>query len=262
MAFAPPPVTMNAQASSSPAAVSSTAVAAPRYTLYSIPISFYAARVRYLVYREPVLASAVTIAAPPAGSLKSDEHLAVNPLGKVPSLAGVADAFSLFESQAIATFLLDEFGLLDQYTHETPKMRARVNLLSAFVDNQISPLNRALYRGMSDEQRTAEVAQIVAQLDVLESLIDSAPYAVGDKLTMADVNLFGVFLLHVWAGPLYFGYRPNDAAVRPKLTSWFETMCKEPAAVQTLGEVHGALEAWREGGRWKKLGVPEVPMSP
>lgn len=190
--------------------------------------------------------------------MKSGEHLSINPLGKVPSLAAVdADEdFVLFESQAIASFLLDEFDLLDSYMHETSQLRARASMLSAFVDNQLSPLNAALYRAMDTGERATKVAELIKQLNILEQLMDAEPYLVSSKLTLADIHLFGVFALYVWAGPKFFGFRPDDVTARPKLTAWYSTMRSEPAAQKVEGEVHGALQAWLEAGRWEKMDIP------
>lgn len=254
MAFTSAPSVSMSAATPPPASAQS---APSSYTLHSIPVSFFAARVRLLIYREPALSSAVTVAAPPGGGMKSGEHLCINPLGKVPSLAATAadDDFVLFESQAIASFLLDEFDLLDAYTHETAQLRARVSMLSAFMDNQLSPLNAALYRAMDSGDRVAKVAELIKQLNVLEQLVDAGPYLVSSKLTLADVNLFGLFALYVWAGPTFFGFRPNDVAARPKLTAWYTTMRSEPAVQKVEEEVHAALQAWLEAGRWEKMGI-------
>lgn len=257
MAFASAPAVSMSAASAGAAA--SAPPPPPTYTLHSIPVSFFAARVRLLIYREPALSSAVTIAPPPGGGLRSGEHLVVSPLGKVPSLAADAadDPFVLCESQAIASFLLDEFGLLDAYTHATPQLRARVRMLSAFVDNHLAPHSGAFYRAMPEERRAAGVAELVRQLDVLERLVDAGPFLVGDRLTLADVDLFALFALYAWCGPRFFGFRPDDAAVRPKLTAWYAAMQAEDAAKKAQGEVYGGLQKWVEGGRWEKLGVPE-----
>lgn len=252
MAFASTPIVMTA---SPPASTSPP----PKYTLYSIPASFFAARVRALIYREPALSSSVTISAPPDNSMKSAAHLSINPLGKIPSLTSdTSPPFNLFESTAIASFLLAEHNLTPSYTYPSPRPAARVTMLSAYIDNHLSPLQTALYKKMSSETREEQIAQLVAQLDILESLVDGAPYLVGDRLTLADISLLGNFALFDWACPRFFGFRPDDREARPKLARWYRAMFQDEGAGRAVGEVQEALEAWRVGGRWEKLGVPEL----
>lgn len=252
-AFAAAPVTMTA----SPSEPSTSPP--PKYTLHSIPVSFFAARVRALIYREPSLSSSVEIVSPPDNSMKSPAHLAINPLGKVPSLSTTSSPpFYLFESTAIASFLLAEHNLTHAYTYPSPRPAARVAMLSAYIDNHLAPLQTALYRAMPAETRAENVKALVAQLDILEGLIDAKPYLVGDKLTLADFNLVGVFALYNWAGPRFFGFNADDEASRPKLKSWYEVMMLDEGTKRAVGEVQDALETWRKGGRWEKLGVVEL----
>ncbi len=72
--------------------------------LYSANLSPYSARARLAIYAKGL---DVEIA-PPPGGLKSPEYLALNPMGKAPSLE-LADGTVIPESEIVVEYLEDAF---------------------------------------------------------------------------------------------------------------------------------------------------------
>ena len=75
--------------------------------------------------------------APPTGGFKSDEYLAINPIGKIPCLV-TDSAMSIPESEVIAEYLEEAFPK----PHLRPKKaeeRAQVRLITRLTDIYLSP---------------------------------------------------------------------------------------------------------------------------
>jgi len=119
---------------------------------------------------------------------KSPDHLARQPLGRVPAL--VDDEGPLFESTAVCLHvgeLFPESGLLaPDGSHE----RARIQQWSIFAMTEIEPpgIDAIRMREAAPEaaaSRAARAAKAVAAVEA--ALSGTPPHLVGDRLTIADI---------------------------------------------------------------------------
>lgn len=120
-------------------------------------------------------------------SSKSPEHLARQPLGRVPALA--FEDGTLFESAAICLQLADlhpESGLAPPLgTRE----RGLVYQWAVFVPAELEPpLIGASFEFRDDpERRRSALGRFVNGREVVANALGDSEYLVGDRLTIADV---------------------------------------------------------------------------
>ncbi|MBD8892202.1 glutathione S-transferase family protein [Roseibium litorale] len=160
------------------------------------------------------------------GSTRSPEFLKVNPNGRVPAYE--ADGLRLFESLAINLYLarkhqsplspasLEEDALMTQWTHwvmteiEKPLLLASANLL-LFDEHKRSPAE-------------FEVAlnKLARPFAVLEQHLSEHKYLVGDRFTVADLNVSAVMTLIRLAS--------LDMTAWPNVDAWLDDCLERPAA--------------------------------
>jgi glutathione S-transferase len=162
---------------------------------------------------------------------RSPEHLARQPLGRVPTL--VDDDGPLFESTALCLHvggMFPEAGLLaPEGSHE----RALIAQWAIFSMTEIEPpAIEAIYAREKDPDRAAKAmgrtAKAVAAVE--GSLSGSPPYLVGERLTIADIVASEVLRLMVKFGVI----DPSDAVV-----AYLGSLAARPAhgrALARLGE--------------------------
>lgn len=125
---------------------------------------------------------------------KDEAVLAASPLGKIPFVR-LDDGRALSESQVICEYL--------EATHPTPPLlpadaygAAKVRELCAFMELYIELVGREIYAqaffgGTVDEATQARVKkQLVRHLAALQRLLKMAPYAAGERFTLADCSAF------------------------------------------------------------------------
>ncbi len=127
------------------------------------------------------------------GHNKRPEFRAVNPQMRVPVLV-TPSGDVLIQSLAIIEYL-EETHPEPALLPKDPIARARVRALAELIACDIHPLNnigplRYLKNEMSQEQSAIDAWYhhwVVAGFEALEALIGPAPYACGDKVTLADL---------------------------------------------------------------------------
>jgi glutathione S-transferase len=157
--------------------------------LYSLLASPFAARVRAAIYAKNL---DVQISSPPPDWRTSPEYRKLNPLVRIPVLI-LDDGSSLPESGVIVEYLEDAFPGVPLRPHDAAE-RARVRLVTQvaelYVQTAMSPLFRLF--DTKDRDAVAIEAQIVkfdATLRQLNDLLRPGEYAVGNRLTTADLWL-------------------------------------------------------------------------
>ncbi|GAB0489200.1 hypothetical protein MMPV_000417 [Pyropia vietnamensis] len=254
----------------------------PEVTLYSVPVSNYAARVRFVAYAKGLVADGTVAVVPPSavGGLSSAPYRAVHPFGKMPAAVvharnggGDADGsgrggddLMLYESAVLVEYLADAYeDVGPSFLPATSAARARARLVVAVLNEYVGPHHPVMYKaldGMDAAGRAAGVARLCAGLDAVEAALDAGgPYAAGDCLSVADAALLGNWPFYAFMLPTFFGTTPTDG--RPRLAAWAQhLLASSPAAQEVYAEVHAALVKWWEGGRWEKLGMDAVAPPP
>jgi len=166
-----------------------------------------------------------------AGDAQSAEFKKLNPNGRVPVLDD--DGLVVFESMAINLHLADKDrgGLAPRDAAE----RAHAVQWSFWVMTEIEPglidafLNRAM---LPSDQRDPKVAaageaKLARPLAVLDAELAKRSWLVGDRFTVADLNVASVLFIAPMA--------QVDLAKYPNLQRWLAACTSRPAAKRAIG---------------------------
>jgi glutathione S-transferase len=160
------------------------------------------------------------------GSTHAPEYLKINPNGRVPAFQ--TEDVCLFESLAINLYLarkhqsalspvtLEEDALMTQWSFWVMTEIEKPLLLAA--------ANRVLFdadKRNSDELRMA-LTKLGRPLAVLDRHLRDRPFLVGDRFTVADLNVSAVMTLVRLAS--------LDLSEWPKVDHWLEDCLERPAA--------------------------------
>ena len=130
---------------------------------------------------------------------KADEYLEINPNGRIPAL--IDGDLKLFESMAINLYLTKHYAR-DLYP-TNPNDEAKANQWSVWAISEIEPLQMQIviqkFFVPKDKQDQAEIDQaskgLVRPLKVLDHALRDSDYLLGEKFSVADLNVAGVMLL-------------------------------------------------------------------
>ncbi len=165
------------------------------------------------------------------GSTRTPEFLAINPNGRVPSLDD--DGFRLCESLAINLYLAKKYGgpLAPRDLPEDALMTQWSFWVVTEVEKPLlfAAANRALFVEVARNEEEAQMA--LTKLDrpfkVLERHLQQRDYLLGERFTVADLNLATVMDL-----------APQCAISLqqwPTLKAWHERCLARPAAADWAG---------------------------
>ena len=124
----------------------------------------------------------------PKDGTKTPAYLKLNPLGKAPVMKDGATV--LFESGVIVEYL-DAKYKKKRIVPTNPKAMAQARLIAALFAEYVQPHIFALW-GQADPAKRdqalvdGKLAEINKGLDIIEGRLKAAPYAAGDKFTIAD----------------------------------------------------------------------------
>ncbi len=161
------------------------------------------------------------------GGTRRPEYLAINPNGHVPAIDD--DGFKLWESMAINLYLAKKYGSGIGLYPQSLEDEARVWQWSFWGMTEVErpALTVLLNRIGPEDRRDAAAADeaeraLAAPLKVLDTAVAGSPYLLGDKFTVADLNVASIL---AWARQA----RVNLAAV-PKAEMWLKACHDRPAA--------------------------------
>lgn len=126
--------------------------------------------------------------APPPGGMKSEEYLAINPIGKIPCLI-TESGLSLPESEVIVEYIEDAYPKPILRPKKADE-RAQVRLISRVNDIYLVPAMSKCFGLMAPTRDPAAVASAIVDvnkaLTILETYITGKKHAAGNKFTVAD----------------------------------------------------------------------------
>ncbi|MEM7002313.1 MAG: glutathione S-transferase family protein [Pseudomonadota bacterium] len=130
------------------------------------------------------------------GDAQEASYLAVNPNGRIPAL--VDGEMKLFESMAINTYLARVYG--DGLLPTDASLEAQTWQWSIWGISEIEPLQMQIVVQkffVPEDRRDESVVNQALRglrrpLDVLEAHLKERDYLLGDRFTLADLNLAGV----------------------------------------------------------------------
>ncbi|HEY3912452.1 MAG TPA: glutathione S-transferase family protein [Stellaceae bacterium] len=162
------------------------------------------------------------------GSTRRPDYLAINPNGHVPAIDD--DGFRLWESMAINPYLAKKHGsgAGGLYPHGLEgEARAWQWSFWGMTEIERPALAALLNRIGPEDQRDAAAADageraLAAPLKVLDAAVAATPYLLGDRFTVADLNVAAIL---AWARQA----RVSFAAV-PHAEAWLKRCHDRPAA--------------------------------
>lgn len=171
--------------------------------LYAVPHSPFAARVR-LALR--VKGLDYEMEAPPGGSTRSAEFMALNPIGKLPVLV-TDDGLVIAESETIIDYLDEAFpepALVPDSARRRVQMRNAIRTADLYVVpaalrlfGQMDPLKR------NDGMVRSELAQMRQGLALVQHFVDDGAFVTAGTMTKADCIVLPTLILCGLAGQLF-----------------------------------------------------------
>jgi len=165
------------------------------------------------------------------GESKMEDYLRVNPNGRIPAIED--DGFCVWESMAINLYLAKRFG--GPLAPVDLQEEAIALQWSFWVMTEVEKnLLQALFHttGMmgaekSVEKAAAYLALLDAPLKVLDSELGGREYLMGDRFTVADLNVASVLLWTQLARV--------DLSAYPALGGWLARCTQRPALARANG---------------------------
>jgi len=170
---------------------------------------------------------------PRAPDTRDPEYLALNPMGKLPTIQD--GGLTLWESQAILFYLASSYGDHKLWA-DTPAKVAEIQRWSLFISNQLEApalemLIQVKYSEGGPDQAVLDKAgaEFDRFLPVLEAHLQGREYLAEDKLTVADIH--GALVL-AWGKLAGFDYSRY-----PQVNSWIKRMLNDPAQQRVMARV-------------------------
>ena len=161
------------------------------------------------------------------GETRTPVHLALNPNGHVPVIDD--DGFILWESMAINLYLAKKYGRDGFYpTRLVDEARAWQWSFWGMTEIERPVLtalfNRAILPANERDPAAADAAEktLAQPLKVLDGALERSSYLLGDRFTVADLNVASIL---AWARPAQI-----DFAAYPKVAEWSRNCAERPAA--------------------------------
>ncbi|KAH7958399.1 hypothetical protein HPB49_001321 [Dermacentor silvarum] len=175
---------------------------------------------------------------------RAEEFLKINPFHKVPAIDD--DGFIVYESNAIAYYLLRKYSPESDLYPACIKTRTRIDQVLAAASSLLHPQlgNFIRPRYSTGTKPSAEEVKAFEEnvLKNLENLIGDSKFAVGDKLTAADLCL----ICHVTVD---LEFPCIEKAKYPKLAAYYERV---KSALPYYEEILGPFAAYGKN-LWDRL---------
>lgn len=177
------------------------------------------------------------------GAQRRPEYLAINPKGKVPTLL-IGDAV-LTETPAILLWLAEAYPGAKLIPGDDVLARAQAFAGIAWCSNTVHPLVRTVLMpqrmttGDPDPVRAAALAQLTAELDLMQQRLTEAAWWCGDDWSIVDVYLAwitGMCLAAKVDMNAYGGLLAHMGRVRER-PSFQRSLVREQHALDTAGIV-------------------------
>ncbi|HGL6717612.1 glutathione S-transferase [Burkholderia contaminans] len=153
------------------------------------------------------------------------DYLAMNPMGKIPTL--VDDDFVLWESNSILRYLVMQYGGTSPLYPPAPKTRASIDRWLDWTLSTLQPAERPVFWGIirtpegeRDSERVAtDVSKVAAVWKVLDAQLEGRDFVEGRTFTIADIVL-GAFAKR------WFGLPGVEREPMPNLERWYALLAR------------------------------------
>jgi glutathione S-transferase len=193
--------------------------------LFSVDRSPFGSRVRAAIEFKGL---AVETFDAPEGGLKSPAYLAINPLGKLPTLV-LDDGRSIPESQVILDYLEETAPSPSLYPGDAVDI-AMARLIPRVIDLYLLTALFELFAHLNPAARdegavTAIFARFGAALDHIEHYVAEGGFAVGRAFSAADCALTPALF---WVTTVNRLFGQEAPGARPKLAAYWDMATKHP----------------------------------
>ncbi|MDO8838807.1 MAG: glutathione S-transferase family protein [Parvibaculum sp.] len=205
--------------------------------LYNAQLSPFAARCRLSIYAKGVDVEMIDVgpgAVPP-------ELDTLTPMHKVPLL--VHGDVVVPESETICEYL-EDLNLGASLRPEGAAAMAHMRLLARIGDLYIMEPMGELFGQINPQGRDQalvdrEMAELVKGIGWLEHYLDGSPFAVGDRLSLADCALVPMLFFFDRIGPMFGEASPLKKF--PSTNAYYQGIQNHPAAARVIAELDAAL---------------------
>ncbi len=203
--------------------------------LYGLRMSNYYSLTKALLIEKGI--DFEEVKAPPA---QEEAYLARSPMGKMPAIE--VDGRFLSESLAIATYL-EKLKPEPSLIPADPFEAGKVMELSCHLKLDIELVARRLLpqllfgKPVSEETKDQVRADLAKGMKAVERLLVCAPYAAGDKLTLADFYANYTFGTASLLAKAVLGL--DLLAEHPRVSELLALLAKQPSIVRVTEEAKG-----------------------
>jgi glutathione S-transferase len=207
-------------------------------------VSPFAARPRLAIYAGQLPVEIVPANMWTADFQKSPDYLAVNPIGKIPTLL-LDDGTGLPESAVITEYLVDAFpesGLRPADPVQAARDRLLAHLIEIYVQSPAGPLFGQLF---AKERDNDVIDRSIAVMDNgmghVAHYISSDRYAVGTSISLADFALVPFLFFFADRMPVTFG-RPSLIGNHRAIARYWDRVQPDKHVTRILGEMRDAIK--------------------
>jgi len=206
--------------------------------LYAIPVSSYCAKVRMQLELKNI---DYEMLAPPGG-YGSAEYKEIIPLGTIP---GLKDGdFCISESDVITSYIEEKYpqpSLMPGNAQDHARQRYMARYHDLWLEPQLRDTFAQVNPETRDEKLTNDLVDKFQQrLELMEDLIEPAPFLCGERISIADLAFPATFTLAELLLPV-FGREPGFG---PRLEAWRETIYDNPVVRAVTDESRQATLDW------------------
>ncbi|MEO8223570.1 MAG: glutathione S-transferase family protein [Gammaproteobacteria bacterium] len=179
------------------------------------------------------------------GGIKSPEYLALNPIGKMPTLD--VNGQGIGESTIICDYLEDVYPQKPGLPKD-PIDRARSRLIARIVDLYVAAAVSPLFRQVKPDGRDAAIVataqkEITKTFGYVEHAMGSGPFCVGASPTLGDCALStSVKMMKVILAAGNFGIA--DPTESGRLATWWKAVQADPSCGPVLTDYGNAFEGF------------------
>jgi glutathione S-transferase len=179
----------------------------------------------------------------PPGGFKSEEYLAINPIGKIPCLV-TNDGLSLPESEVIVEYIEDAYPKPLLRPRKADE-RAKVRLIARINDLYLVPAMGKTFGLMAPSRDPAAVSAALADVNKalghLEPYMSGKKHAAGNKFTVADCAITPI-LFFITRLTAVLGVK---AVLKPykNLSKYMKSRDKDPISAKAIEEMARDMKA-------------------
>ena len=126
------------------------------------------------------------------GEHLTPDFVAINPTSTVPAL--VDGDVKVFDSSAIAIYLVEKYAKNDDLYPKDLKLRTKVNEILFYISSFLYPRAYQIfvpgYSGLETEIPQNKINDILRGYQTIEKFFDGNEYLTGNNLTLADLSLW------------------------------------------------------------------------